>query len=134
MNLHCPFKKTLLAKDFACEHSSITHQPMGCNIVCENDSASSDCNQLMHYLIQSAQFVLKYQPDSDSLTHGKLLKIQYGGLKGLQRLINGDDASTIGNISLLVSQTKDQSQGFENVAYEEILQDISLHQNRHRRK
>lgn len=135
MNLHCPFRKTLLARDYACEHSSITHLPTGCNIVCDSDAASADCNLLMRELIQAAQFVMRYQPDTDSLTHGKLLKIQYGGLKGLQRLVQGDvDRHQVENISALVQQAKCQYSGFENIHYAALLQDILQHQNRLRRK
>jgi hypothetical protein len=134
VKLHCPFKKTLLSKEFACQCSSITHLPTGCNIVCENDKACDDCNVLMTHLINAARFTLQFQPDTDSLTHGKLLKIQHGGLKGLEKLLqhHGERATTQ-NISILVSSVEHYWKGFENIPYEKILKEISSHRNRQRR-
>lgn len=79
---------------------------------------------------------MQYQPDTDSMTHGKLLRIQYGGLKGLAKLLRpgcADQEFLLNDIVKLVVDVKHHWGDYQSVPYEKILQDISLHQNRHRR-
>ena len=90
----------------------------------------------MQQLINAGKFTLQYQPDTDSLTHGKLLKVQYGGLKGLAKLLQTEDMDAgqlLSDINHLVRQVRQHWGNYDAVPYEQILQDISTHQNRKRR-
>jgi hypothetical protein len=52
---------------------------------------------------RTGRFALSYTPGTDSFTHGKLMKVQHGGLIGLNRALRPQGpASPVQDIAALV--------------------------------
>jgi len=130
---HCPFRKTILGGSCACSLALKTHLPTGCSVSCKDDAAWDQCEALLDEMITAAKFVLQYIEDSESLTHGKLLKIQHGGLFGLARLVYNKHVTQIDDVHCLVNDAKQQYHSLDAIPYQELLDDIANWQLKRRR-
>lgn len=104
-NPHCAFRKPVMGSGFTCEHASLCHTPMGCSVLCQDLDAFDRCNDLLDTLTEAGRFALGYTPGTDTFTHGKLMKVQHGGLLGIQAFLEPDaTADRVENISELVDK------------------------------
>ncbi len=102
---HCVFRKPVMGSGYTCEHASLCHTPTGCSVLCEDLEAFDRCSEVLDTLIVAGRFALGYTPATDSFTHGKLMKVQHGGLLGMQRFLRPDStADKVENIHQLVAQ------------------------------
>ena len=125
---HCVFRKPVMGSGFPCQHASLCHTPMGCSVLCEDLDAYDRCNDVLETLIHAGRFALGYTLDTDSLTHGKLMKIQHGGLLGLNKVLNPDrDPMDIEDISLLIEQASQAE-----LPLQDIIAEARQWQNRRR--
>ena len=85
---------------------------------------------------QNAGFALKL-PDSDGspLPHPKELKVQIGGLLGLQGLLftEKQNSESVENIDHILQQALEQFGTFSEIPFNEIVKSITTFQGRQRR-
>lgn len=130
---HCPFRKTILGGSCSCCLAQKTHLPTGCSVSCGDDAAWDQCDELLNIMITSSQFVLHFVEDSDSMTHGKLMKVQHGGLFGLAKIINGSESQDVDDIYTLVNKAKQTYKTLQDIPYSLLLNDIEAWQLKRRR-
>lgn len=125
---HCVFRKPVMGSGFPCRHASLCHTPMGCSVLCGDLAAYDHCQDMLDTLIHAGRFALGFTPDTDSLTHGKLMKVQHGGLLGMNRALNPDrEPADIKDISQLIdSATK------VDLPLQDIIAEMRQWQNRRR--
>jgi hypothetical protein len=111
----------------------MSHLPTGCSVTCASLDAFDQCEQFLDQLINAAQFALHYVDGTDSLTHGKLMKVQHGGLQGLQVLIE-ETKQPITDIHGLLNKAVACYGTVEDIPAESLLPYIKAHQNKRRKK
>ena len=131
---HCPFRKTILGGYCACSLSLKTHLPTGCSVSCRDDNAWDQCDDLLSEMVTASKFVLHFIEDADSLTHGKFMKVQHGGLLGLAKLINGENVTMVEDIHTLVNKAKQRYTSLQAIPYHDLLDDIANWQLKRRRR
>jgi len=130
---HCPFRKAILGGACGCSLAAKTHLPSGCSVTCKDDVAWDRCEALLDHLVGAAQFVLHYVDGTDSLTHGKLMKVQHGGLFGLCAMLdNGNEQ--VSDIHGLLGKAVTRYGSVANIPVEPLLPYIKAHENRKRKK
>ena len=88
----CPFTPLLLGRRAACSRASRFLLAEREGITCNDPEAVEGCAALFAALRGCAGFTVA-TPDPDTvLPHGAVLRIQGGGLCGVQRALKGDDA------------------------------------------
>lgn len=128
----CPFSAPLVAEDFACENAEPVVRRGGAEIACRSASAQQDCVRLFELIKQAALPSLGLDDDLLSMPHSVLVKIQYGGLLGLQAQV-GPDAERVANIHALVNTCIAQSGLVERVPVQVCVDRISDFRLRRRR-
>jgi len=131
---HCPFRKTILGGSCECRLSRLAHLPTGCSVICQSEEAFARCEELLDKLINVSQFVLQYVEGTDTFTHGKLLKVQHGGLLGLVQLLENADVDKVSDINGLVDRLLETYQTLDDVPYQQILTNIEAYSIKRRRK
>jgi len=131
---HCPFRKTILGGTCACSLALKTHLPTGCSVSCSDDEAWDQCDDLLNEMVVAAKFVLQFIEDTDSLTHGKFMKVQHGGLLGLAKLMNGEATTTVDDIHALVNNARQRYTSLQDIPYHRLLDDIANWQLKRRRR
>lgn len=126
----CAFEKGVLARCIACSQAEKHLLAERETVNCGDAAAQVRCAELRALLRGHSAFALKISRMGPPLPHAKELKIQCGGLKGLQKSISGDD--TVTDAFNLVSQAVQQYGALESLPYSEIVQGVVHFEGRRR--
>ncbi len=126
----CVFEKALLAACCTCrlaQRRNIAEREV---VACTDAAALEACARLLALLRRNATFSLHLSHPHERLTHAQEIKVQCGGLAGLQRVLAGAEA--IGDVSLLVQSARQAQGGLEGLPYSEIVQSVAAYRLRRR--
>lgn len=108
--LACAFEKALLSRCCNCElatRKNIAEREM---VACRSAVSRQNCRTLRELLHANARFTLKLS-HAGPIPHARELKVQCGGLIGLQRVVG---EQSIQNIHGLVLRAQDKFHGLEH--------------------
>jgi hypothetical protein len=123
----CPFSAPLVAEDFACRQAEPVIRRGGTEIACRSETSCTRCSDLHRVIKAAALADQDYTDDLTLVPHSLLVRIQYGGLLGLQRLIDGssDSATRIDDIDSLVETALARFGGPPGIPAAELSLDIA---------
>ncbi|MCG6886587.1 MAG: hypothetical protein LJE74_05210 [Proteobacteria bacterium] len=126
-DLICPFSATLAKNDFSCPLATQVVRRGGAEFTCQSDTAHARCRQLFEHCKQAALPKFGVEDDLTMMPQSVLVKIQFGGLLGLQRSISGQpsEASRVDDINALVTAAVERFSGLESVPYGQLVDDIT---------
>ncbi|QMU62209.1 MAG: hypothetical protein GKR92_11095 [Gammaproteobacteria bacterium] len=101
-------------------------------VACTSKKNLDRCSQLITHLHDNARFVLQ-RLDVKELGHAQEIKIQNGGLLGLQGQLNSKTQDRVKNIDSVISDAEKIFQSIENFPYSKIMQVISAYRIRPKR-
>jgi hypothetical protein len=127
----CAFEKAVLARCVACELADKHLLAERETINCHDPEAQRTCTELRQALRAHAAFSLKITSLNAPVPHGKEIRAQCGGLKGLQQALNGTEE--VADTRKLVLDALAQYGDLESLPYAEIVQTISHFNIRRRR-
>jgi len=140
-DIRCVFEKALV------NHQA--NQPVKCTLSrhfcladregysCEKEASSCKCNELLELLRKNSAFVLKLREINGPLPHNMEIRVQVGGLMGLAKLVDADEASkppALDDISRLLDQAQKTYGRLDELPYGEIIQSVVQFQGRRRRQ
>ena len=130
----CAFSNTLITNQFGCEKGEQVTRRGGPDVACTGSAGHERCRRLFELLKASALPAFGVEDDLLSMPHSTLVKIQFGGLLGIQRLL-GDNAetATVTDINSLVDRAENRFGGLETVPCEQIHTDITGYKIRWRK-
>jgi hypothetical protein len=118
----CAFEKGVLARCIACRKAE-THLLAEREAVnCSDADALARCISLKLLLRNQSAFALHITSISAPLPHAKELKIQCGGLKGLQKIVDGLDEVT--DAVALIDAALSRYGVLEALPFSEIVQGV----------
>lgn len=124
-----------MGSGYQCRHASLCHTPMGCSVLCADMDAFERCNTVLELLIEAGRFTLGYTPGTDSFTHGKLMKVQHGGLAGLNKAVRpGQVAAPVEDISELTARAIAIDEDGVELPWQAIVTEIRNWENRRRKR
>lgn len=126
----CPFEKALLSGCGTCALAQRRNIAERETVACSERGAGEACATLLGLLRRKASFALHLALPQDRLAHAQEMKVQCGGLAGLQRALNGADA--VGDIATLVRAAGRSGSGFESLPWPAIIQSVAAWQPRRR--
>ena len=128
----CPFQVPQIKKDFACTLGVEVTRRDGAAVACQSGSASRHCCELYARLKQVGLDAFGMEDDLAKVPQSLYIKVQYGGLLGLQRLL-GDTRQDIVDISSLLTQLHARHGEIENIPCEQVKADIKSHKIRRKK-
>jgi len=133
-NARCPFEKTILSTQCACELAARFSVAEQMGVECRSDIARNNCTVLLALMRERARFALKVTGTAVSLPFGKEMKVMVGGLIGLQQVLSAGEAESgpVQNIHALVQQAQSRYGSLEALPYQEIVKSITAYQSRRR--
>ncbi len=130
----CPFEKVILSRQCDCSRAMRIFIGERQAVGCDADGPNQQCLALLKLLRSNASFALKLTSTSIStrIPHAKEMKLQAGGLFGLQRALQPDYAtsSQIDDIYGLINLAKTTYGELAELPYTEIVQSIAAYQGR----
>ncbi len=132
--LRCKFEKSILSRQTMCEHAHRFCLADREGIACNNNEANRQCDLLLTQLRSKAIFALKLTKIEGPLPHAKEVKVQTGGVMGLNNIINNETptSSNVENIFALIEQAKHKYGRLETLPYDEIARQIVQFEGRKR--
>jgi hypothetical protein len=126
-DLICPFSATMVKDDFGCRQANLIIRRGGAEIACTDTTAHSRCGQLHQRMKNIALPEFDVADDLLEIPHGVQVKIQYGGLTGLQRITRNaaEQPATVEDIDVLVQAAIERYSAVENIPCADFLDDIT---------
>jgi len=130
----CLFEKSINSR--RC-HCSLSHRFCLADregVSCTVDLAHKRCQTLLQTLRTKAIFAMRLTRLDGALPHGKEIKVQTGGLLGLQLLLDPtyDVNNGVTDINQLISQAIENFQSIDDFPYDEIVKQITRFEGRTR--
>jgi HEAT repeat protein len=119
----CAFEKAVLARCVSCELADKHLLAERETINCHEAAAQKTCNELRKALRSHAAFTLKISSLNAPVPHGKEIKAQCGGLKGLQNALTGSE--DVPNARKLVLDALEKFGDLEALPYSVIVQTVA---------
>ena len=131
----CVFEKTINSRRCSCEKSMRFHLADREGIACKSASGNALCTELLNTMRRNARFALHLTSADAPLPHAKEIKVQTGGLLGLQGLLYPDkaEATNIDNVIGLIDLAMQQYGRLQDLPYAAIVQAIVRFQGRRKR-
>ncbi|MCK5383441.1 MAG: hypothetical protein KAJ65_06735 [Gammaproteobacteria bacterium] len=131
----CVFEKTINSRCCTCEKSCRFHLADREGIACKSATANALCKELLGQMRSNARFALHLTSADAPLPHAKEIKVQTGGLLGLQNLLHPEksDADTVENAIGLIDTAITKFGRLEDLPYDIIVQAIVKFEGRKKR-
>ena len=135
-DLKCPFCRILLPGDFRCGHASAVTRRDGPDIACGAPRVRELCDEVLARLKAVGLPALGYSDDLTELPHGVAMKVQMGGLLGLQKLAGtaaADDSAAVRDVGAVVDAAVERYGGAAAIPYADLVPGMSAFQLKRRR-
>lgn len=132
VRLSCPFEKAILSRCAECDLARKLNIAEREAVACEAVVARENCLMLHGLLHQNAVFALRLTHPDAPLPHAKEIRVQCGGLLGIQRLFE-QEAVTVANIHALTGEIQRRFGTLQEMPYQEVVKVIAAYEGRRRR-
>ena len=131
--LKCAFSAPLITHQFGCRKAEEVTRRGGPDIACTDGVAAARCEALFARLKAAALPAFGVEDDLLSMPHSVLVKVQYGGLLGVQRVLRAEPqvAERVDDIHTLVTEASLRFS--DEVACASLVADITSFKPRARR-
>ena len=128
----CPYERSILTNHCACSNARRFCIGEREGINCASDEAQARCLELLKLMRQQARFALKSTREGAALPHAKAMRIQVGGLRGLQATVTPDEPvpTKIANISGVIETAITHFGELANIPFQTIIQQIAAFKGR----
>lgn len=129
----CVYEKSLLTRQCGCSQANKVCIAEREGVHCVSDQAQTQCIELLERLRKQARFALKSNDEKGVLPHGKAMRLQVGGLRGLFLALNPDSEEPpkcIDDVYDLINRAKEAFGGLENLPYQTLIQQVAAYQGR----
>lgn len=132
----CIFEKSINSRRSTCEHGQRFNLADREGVACSSEAGHARCKLFLDMMRSNASFALQQIHIDGPLPHAKEVKVQTGGLLGLQQLLHPEreSAELVDNIAGLLRETLDRYPQFENVPFNELVKTIVSFQGRQKRR
>ncbi|MFB1486220.1 MULTISPECIES: hypothetical protein [unclassified Thiocapsa] len=124
--MKCPFAAPMLKTTAACRHAREVVRRGGSEFDCQSDVEHARCEQVFAGLKASALAVSSIEDDPAQMPHSLLVKIQSGGLLGVQRLLGEPDADgRVADVGDLLTRACTHFGGADRIPYAALTEDMT---------
>ena len=131
----CVFEKTINSRRSTCKQAHRFQLADREGIACRSAPANARCKELLDHMRSKARFSLHLTSADSPLPHAREIKVQTGGLLGLQGLLHPEKAAAdnVENIIGLIDTALTRFERLENLPYDIIVQAIVKFEGRKKR-
>lgn len=131
--LPCVFEKSILALHGRCSFALRRYIGEREAVGCGAEAAQNLCLAWLSLLRDRAAFALGESHTSGKLAHAKAMKLQVGGLRGLNELLNADHGP-VEDIHALIRAAHQEFEGLDRVPFSRLMPLLQSFQGRPKRR
>ena len=134
--LECPFERGVLRQCVTCSQAKRIFIAEREGVGCRHEGAHKVCEKLYDAMHHNARFALKVGNPDAPLPHGKRIKVECGGLLGLQGLVHPDreEAVRVEDAYAVIQEALAEFGTLEQIPYQRLMPAISHYQSRPKRR
>ena len=132
-SIRCEFEKALTNNKARCAYSRHFWLADREGYACSHPQASARCRSLLEQLRANSRFILKLPQAGERLPHNMEIRVQAGGLSGIQQLFAAQH-QPIEDIRALIEQAEKEYGSLDDLPYDRVVQSISRYKGRKSRK
>lgn len=132
VRLSCLFEKAILSRCADCNQAQKLNIAEREAVACVAAEPRENCMVLQGLLHRNATFVLKLTQPGEPLPHAKEIRVQCGGLLGIQHQLD-QDVNMVADVHALVSEAQRYFGDLQNVPYQEVIKEIAAYEGRRKR-
>jgi hypothetical protein len=131
----CIFEKTISSRRCTCEKALRFHLADREGIACKSAAGNALCIELLNSMRHKARFALHLTRADAPLPHAKEIKVQTGGLLGLQSLLRPEKPAqqNVDNVLGLINLALQRFGKLAELPYDGIIQSIVKFEGRRKR-
>ncbi|VAW91306.1 hypothetical protein MNBD_GAMMA22-2699 [hydrothermal vent metagenome] len=130
----CSFCCTLITEHYSCAKAINVVRRGGSEISCGSLDLSKKCEIVYNNFKKIATPVFDIDDDLLDMPHAVKVKIQHGGLLGLNNIVFNESTDSISDISKLILESEKHFKSLDAFPYESTLDYITSYKVRRRRK
>jgi hypothetical protein len=135
---YCAYEKSVLTNECQCSQAERFCIAEREGVRCAGDDAQAQCLEVLALLREAARFALKAASEDGVLPHGKAMKVQVGGLRGIRAALEPDApvGAPIDDVHGLLCRAREAYGGLAALPYSAIMREVAAYQvkKRSRRK
>ncbi|MCB1773594.1 MAG: hypothetical protein KDI88_08255 [Gammaproteobacteria bacterium] len=128
----CAFEKSILTNECRCSRAERFCIAEREGVQCGSESSQARCLRWLELLREQARFALRTEEERRLLPHGKAIRLQVGGMRGLAGLVVGADADTADDIDGTLARAEQQFGSLSAVPFDEVMREVAAFQVRKR--
>lgn len=130
----CAFEKSVLTNECSCrcaERFCIAERE---GVHCRSEQGQTRCLRWLDLLREQARFALRTEEDRRILPHGKAIRLQVGGMRGLLGVLAeaGNTPATVEDVDGLLAEAEDRFGALEALPFSKIMREVAAYQVRKR--
>jgi len=132
----CAFEKSVLTNQCGCSQAARFCIAEREGVRCGSAEGHRQCREVLALLRDAARFALRSNPTEGTLAHGKAMKIQVGGLRGIRAAIDAKapPVSPITDVDSLLNTARERFGALDRLPFSEIMQHVAAYRGKTRAK
>ena len=126
----CAFEKSVLINQCNCSKAERFCIAEREGVHCLSEEGQARCLDALSILRDHATFALRELTEG-KLPHGKAMRVQIGGIRGLNKLLNGDD-SQVPDVDAILQAAIQRWGSLEQLPFSEIMPSIAAYKGKTR--
>lgn len=133
--VYCAFEKSVLTNECRCrcaERFCIAERE---GVHCNCEQSQGRCLRWLELLREQARFALRTEEERRLLPHGKAIRLQVGGMRGLLKVLSTNDLDSepdIDDIDATLAEAETRFGALDRLPYSDIMRDVAAYQVRKR--
>ena len=132
--LKCVFEKAMCSLKCNCSQGSMFQLADRHGFACHSPLDQKRCAEFLNHLRQQTRFVFKISDIDGPLPHNKEIRVQNGGLLGLQKLLKDEPKDSVDDVSGILRQSIDRFESLDQIPYDKVMQSVTAYQARPKRR
>ena len=132
--LKCVFEKAMCSLKCHCSQGTMFRLADRHGFGCNSPVDQKRCVDFLNHLRKQTRFVFKINDLDGPLPHNKEIRVQNGGLLGLQQIVTQQEQDTVADVSQLLKQSYEKFGDMENIPFDQVMQSVMAYQARPKRK
>ncbi len=134
-SIKCVFEKAMCSLHSTCSRGKMFRLADRHGFGCQSPQDQQRCAELLDHLRKQTRFVFKLTDIEGPLPHNKEIRVQNGGLSGLQKLLDSDPArEQVDDVSAIVARVLERYGSLDELPYGQIMQSVMAYQARPKRR
>jgi hypothetical protein len=132
--VYCAFEKSVLTNECRCSQAERFCIAEREGVHCRAQDRQARCLRWLELLREQARFALRADEERRLLPHGKAIRLQVGGMRGLMKVLDRADptSKTVDDVDGMLAQAEKQFKNLENAPFSEIMREVASYQVRKR--